>query len=228
MARASCRREEARSSRSGRAVETAIALDRDGAGTAVFRYGIDEFTPDSVSRRMAPDLPQALAWSCHRQPTSRAVPSSRCSIGSCSNTSRRSAPRDAWAEDAPVLAGLAAASVQGLIGLGPQAGARVARYGSPPEDAAPVTRGPGQARIGGSTCTPGSWSEQGGGSARATLSLRLAAADRGDAVAGRRRRTCVDHAAASLGRRHDPSAVRAGRVPGAVSGAGLSSVSPAG
>jgi hypothetical protein len=37
---------------------------------------------------------------------------------------------DTWADEAPTLAGLAAASVQGLIALGPRAGARVARFGS--------------------------------------------------------------------------------------------------
>jgi len=56
---------------------------------------------------------------------------------------------DAWAEDAPVRARLAAASVQGLVALGPQAGARVARYGNVPEDAAPMTRGPCHATAGG-------------------------------------------------------------------------------
>ena len=32
---------------------------------------------------------------------------------------------DAWADEAPVLAGLAAASVQGIVALGPQRGARL-------------------------------------------------------------------------------------------------------
>jgi len=36
---------------------------------------------------------------------------------------------DRWAEDAPALAGLAAASVQGVTALGPRAGARVRRWG---------------------------------------------------------------------------------------------------
>ena len=38
---------------------------------------------------------------------------------------------DAWAEEAPVLAGLAAASVQGGVALGPQRGARLRRLGYP-------------------------------------------------------------------------------------------------
>lgn len=38
---------------------------------------------------------------------------------------------DAWAEDAPVLAGIAAASVQGRVALGHRAGARVRRRGDP-------------------------------------------------------------------------------------------------
>jgi hypothetical protein len=43
-----------------------------------------------------------------------------------------SAP-DAWAEEAPVLAGLAAASVQGSVALGAHRGARVGRRGGAPE-----------------------------------------------------------------------------------------------
>ena len=49
---------------------------------------------------------------------------------------------DRWTEDAPVLAGFAAASVDGHIALGPRRGAGVARYGEPPEAVAPVTLGP--------------------------------------------------------------------------------------
>jgi hypothetical protein len=49
---------------------------------------------------------------------------------------------DAWAEDAPVLAGLAAASVQGTVALGPRRGVRLARlrvrHG---EDEAPTPEG---------------------------------------------------------------------------------------
>jgi len=56
---------------------------------------------------------------------------------------------DRWAEEAPVLAGLAAASVQGQVALGPQAGARVARYGAAPEDVAPVPLGPCHAGVDG-------------------------------------------------------------------------------
>jgi hypothetical protein len=44
--------------------------------------------------------------------------------------SEESGATDTWAEEAPTLAGLGAASVQGLIALGPRAGARVARYGT--------------------------------------------------------------------------------------------------
>jgi hypothetical protein len=43
-----------------------------------------------------------------------------------------SAP-DAWADEAPVLAGLAAASVQGIVALGPHRGARLRRLGDAPE-----------------------------------------------------------------------------------------------
>jgi hypothetical protein len=48
---------------------------------------------------------------------------------------------DRWATEAPALAGLAAASVQGLLALGPHAGARIARHGSPPEEVTSVTLG---------------------------------------------------------------------------------------
>jgi hypothetical protein len=44
-----------------------------------------------------------------------------------------SAP-DAWANEAPVLAGLAAASVQGTVALGPHRGARLRRLGDPPDE----------------------------------------------------------------------------------------------
>ena len=49
---------------------------------------------------------------------------------------------DAWAEDAPVLAGLAAASVQGTVALAPNRGARPRRLGDPPETCeAPALQG---------------------------------------------------------------------------------------
>jgi Putative transposase/Transposase zinc-binding domain len=64
-------------------------------------------------------------------------------------TAEESGTADTWAEEAPALAGLAAASVQGLIALGPRAGGRVERYGSPPERAVPVTLGPCHANAGG-------------------------------------------------------------------------------
>jgi hypothetical protein len=49
---------------------------------------------------------------------------------------------DAWADEAPVLAGLAAASVQGTVALGPHRGARLRRLGDPSEEGEP----PAQAR----------------------------------------------------------------------------------
>jgi hypothetical protein len=70
-------------------------------------------------------------------------------------TTEESGATDPWAEEAPTLAGLAAASVQGLIALGPQAGARVARYGSPPGEVGPITVGPCHAHIGGFTLHAG-------------------------------------------------------------------------
>jgi hypothetical protein len=49
---------------------------------------------------------------------------------------------DAWADEAPGLAGLAAASVQGTVALGPHPGARLRRLGDPSEEgAAPAPGG---------------------------------------------------------------------------------------
>jgi hypothetical protein len=42
---------------------------------------------------------------------------------------------DAWADETPVLAGLAAASVSGTVALGPHRGARLRRLGEPSESA---------------------------------------------------------------------------------------------
>ena len=53
-----------------------------------------------------------------------------------------SGPPDLWSEEAPVLAAVAAASVEGRVALGPRAGARVRRCGDPPGDVAPMTLGP--------------------------------------------------------------------------------------
>ena len=64
-------------------------------------------------------------------------------------TAEESGAADRWAEEAPVLAGLAAASVQGLLALGPRAGARIARYGSPPEKVIAATLGPCHANLDG-------------------------------------------------------------------------------
>jgi hypothetical protein len=56
---------------------------------------------------------------------------------------------DLWSEEAPVLAAVAAASVEGRVALGPRAGARVRLCGDPPEDVAPMTLGPCHAQVGG-------------------------------------------------------------------------------
>ncbi len=53
---------------------------------------------------------------------------------------------DAWADDAPVLAGLAAASVEGRAALGPRAGARVRRCGEAQATTEPPGLGPCHAR----------------------------------------------------------------------------------
>jgi hypothetical protein len=56
---------------------------------------------------------------------------------------------DVWAEDAPVLAGLAAASVQGTVALGPHRGARLRRQGDPREEGEPLEPGGCHARANG-------------------------------------------------------------------------------
>jgi hypothetical protein len=56
---------------------------------------------------------------------------------------------DLWSEEAPVLAAVAAASIDGRVAIGPRAGARVRRYGDPPDDVAPTTLGPCHARADG-------------------------------------------------------------------------------
>jgi Putative transposase len=56
---------------------------------------------------------------------------------------------DAWVDEAPVLAGLAAASVQGTIALGPRRGARLGRLGDAAEPVETPTTGPCHARANG-------------------------------------------------------------------------------
>ena len=56
---------------------------------------------------------------------------------------------DAWADEAPVLAGLAAASVQGTVALGPHRGARLRRLGDPSEEDEPPAQGGCHARANG-------------------------------------------------------------------------------
>jgi hypothetical protein len=46
--------------------------------------------------------------------------------------SAESGAPDLWSEETPVLAAVAAASVDGRVALGPRAGTRVRRYGDPP------------------------------------------------------------------------------------------------
>jgi hypothetical protein len=56
---------------------------------------------------------------------------------------------DLWSEEAPALAAVAAASVQGRVALGPRAGARVRRCGDTPDEMAPMTLGPCHAHVDG-------------------------------------------------------------------------------
>ena len=97
--------------------------------------------------------------------------------------------------------------MQGLVALGPQAGARVARYGNPPEDAPPVTRGPCHANAGGFDLHAGIVVRAGERERLERLcryTLRPPVAD------ARLRVGCgwarLDRAAASMGGRHDASA----------------------
>ena len=53
---------------------------------------------------------------------------------------------DAWTDEAPVLAGLAAASVQGRVALGRQRGARLRRLGVAPDEVTPRALGRCHAR----------------------------------------------------------------------------------
>jgi hypothetical protein len=56
---------------------------------------------------------------------------------------------DLWSDEAPVLAAVAAASVEGRVALGPRVGARVRRCGDPPDGVAPATLGPCHAHAAG-------------------------------------------------------------------------------
>src|SRR5574341_1494783 len=58
-------------------------------------------------------------------------------------------PPDPLADSSPVLAGLASASVQGRVALGPRAGARVRRLGGEPNLGHVPSRGPRQAQLDG-------------------------------------------------------------------------------
>ena len=60
---------------------------------------IHRFRPHSLNPRLAYGLPRRFAWPSRRRRTSRAVPSNRCSIRSCANTSRRFARSRAGLRD---------------------------------------------------------------------------------------------------------------------------------
>lgn len=59
------------------------------------------------------------------------------------------AASEAWAEDAPVLAGLAAASVRGIVALGPHRASRPRCLGDPPEEGETPVQGECHARANG-------------------------------------------------------------------------------
>jgi hypothetical protein len=109
---------------------------------------------------------------------------------------------------------------QGLLALGPRAGARISRYGSPPEDVTPVALGPYHANVDGFDLHAGDNGSGGAAvTARAVVRLHAAAADRADASARRWGGAGLAYAAASMVRRHHASALRPGRAPGALGGA---------
>ena len=63
-------------------------------------------------------------------------------------------PANRLADESPALAEIVGASVQGRVALGQRAGARVRRLGDARDTAAVTSRGPRQAHLEGSTCTP--------------------------------------------------------------------------
>jgi hypothetical protein len=109
----------------------ALVLDgvfaEDATGTLIFHPALP---PDgealdallaTLARRIERLLNRRGVWTEHAEP----------------------AAGDPWAEEAPVLAGLAAASVQGRLALGPRAGGEVRRCGNlPDEPPLPLVRGP--------------------------------------------------------------------------------------
>ncbi|MEO8255714.1 MAG: transposase zinc-binding domain-containing protein [Acidobacteriota bacterium] len=70
---------------------------------------------------------------------------------------------DAWVDEAPVLAGLAAASVQGTVALGPQRGVRLRRLGDPREEGELPAAGSCHARGNGFDLHAGSWCQRDNG-----------------------------------------------------------------
>src|SRR5262245_23740338 len=135
-----------------------VADGRGGAVAMVQRFGAalnlnvhtHALVPDGVfaeegsdSVRFHPVAPPSeyemddlLATVEHRL---RRLPARR---GVVDNTEGESGP-DPWVEEAPVLAGIAAASVQGRAALGPRAGAEVRRCGASAEFAALSASAPG-------------------------------------------------------------------------------------
>ena len=123
---------------------------------------------------------------------------------------------DVWSAEAPVLAAAAAASVEGRVALGPRAGARVRRCGDPPEDVTPTTLGPCHAHAGGFDLHAGLMVRAGH---RDRLERLCRYALRPPLAQERLHRTGDGEiwldAAASLGGRHDPPALRSAGAAGA-------------
>ena len=127
-------------------------------------------------------------------------------VGRAPGASDEAAPRTArsirWAEEAPALAGLAAASVQGLVALGRHPGTRVRRLGHAREAVERPRRLPGPVERVGPACG----SRRAGGAARAAragLPLCAPAAGHARAARGDGRRPGAAGPQAAVGRRDD-------------------------
>jgi hypothetical protein len=97
---------------------------------------------------------------------------------------------DGWADEAPVLAGLAAASVEGVAAVGPRRGTRPVRLGTPREPVESPVAGRCHGRVNGFDLDAGRAGGARGapGMARARVPLHAAAAGGGRALGDDRRR----------------------------------------
>lgn len=126
-----------------RSRQQGVAGGRGGAVVIVQRFGsalnlnvhVHALVLDGV---YAPDPPGTLTFHATGTPTEVELEAVLATIERrvARLLTRRGVPdegatADPWADEAPVLAGLAAASVQGRVALGPRAGAALRRIGNP-------------------------------------------------------------------------------------------------